>query len=71
MRTEEKPTRCYWMVYCTYNLLNMCRALSCPLSGARDYMCVITAYGVPCFGCWWSEVRCKGSRLCVRDEGCC
>jgi hypothetical protein len=34
------------MVYCTYNLLNMFRALICPSSGARDYTCVITACGV-------------------------
>ena len=45
-RTEEKPTRCHWMVYCTYNMLNMFRALLCSSSGARDYMHVITAYGV-------------------------
>ena len=53
---EEKPTRCHWMVYCTYNMLNMFRALLCPSSGARDYMCVITAYGVQCLvaGCWRS-----------------
>ena len=46
--TEEKPTRCYSMVYCTYNLLDMFRALTriCPSSGARDYTCIITAYGV-------------------------
>ena len=53
MRREEKPTRCHWMVYCTYNMLNMFRALLCPSSGAREYMCVITAYGVQCLvaGC--------------------
>jgi len=34
------------MVYWTYNMLNMFRVLLCPSSGARDYMCVITAYGV-------------------------
>ena len=41
------------MVYCTYNMLNMYRALLCPSSGARDYMCVTSAYGVPCLvaGC--------------------
>jgi hypothetical protein len=37
----------------------MFRALLCPSSGARDYTCVITAYGVQCLGCWWSEVRCR------------
>ena len=41
------------MVYCTYNMLNMFRALLFPSSEARDYMCVITAYGVQCLvaGC--------------------
>ena len=45
MRREKKPTRCHWMVYCTYSMLKMFRALLCPSSGARDYtcMCVITA----------------------------
>ena len=34
------------MVYCTYNMLNIFRALLCPSSGARDYICVITAFRV-------------------------
>jgi len=46
MRREEKPTRCHWMVYCTYKMLNIFRALLWQSSGARDYMCVIPAYGV-------------------------
>jgi len=33
------------MLYCNYNLLNMFRALIWPSSGARDYTCVIAAYG--------------------------
>ena len=70
LRRQEKPTRCHWMVYCTYNMLNMFRALLCPSSGARDYMCVITAYGVQCLA-----ADCRGqvqvSRLCFRNEGCC
>ena len=34
----------------------MFRALLYPSSGALDYMCVITAYGVQCLvtGCWGS-----------------
>jgi len=48
MRTEEKPTRCHCMLYCTYDMLNIFRALPCPSSGALDYMCVIAAYGVQC-----------------------
>ena len=56
--------------FCTYNMLNMFRALLCPSSGARDYVCVITAYGVQCLvaGCWGSV---QGSRLCIQEEGCC
>ena len=47
IRVEKtNPTRCYWMLYCTYNLFNMFRALICPSSGARDSTCVITVYGV-------------------------
>jgi len=56
---EEKPTSCHWMVYFTYNMLNMFRALLCPTSGARGCMCVITAYCVRCLGCWLLEVRCR------------
>ena len=37
-RREEKPTRCHWMVYCTYNTLNLIRELLCPSARARDYM---------------------------------
>ena len=71
---EEKPTRCYWVVYCTYNLLDMFRALIWPSSVARDYTCVIAAYGVWCLGCWWSSVRSRaagyapGMREIVRIE---
>ena len=41
------------MVYCTYNTLNLFRALLCPSSGALDYMYAIAAYGVQCLaaGC--------------------
>ena len=60
-RRAEKPTRCYWMVYCTYNLLDMFRARICPSSEARDYTCIIAAYGVLCLGCWWSAVRCRAA----------
>ena len=44
------------MLHCTYDTLNMFRAILCPLSGARDYMCVITAYGVQCL-----VAGCRGS----------
>jgi uncharacterized membrane protein len=61
LRGEEKPTRFHWMVYCTFNTLNILRTLLCPSSGARDYMCVIAAYGVLCLGCWLLKVRCRSS----------
>ena len=44
------------MLYCTYDTLNMFRALLCPSSGARDYMCVVTAYCVQCL-----VTGCRGS----------
>ena len=56
LRREEKPSRCHWMVYCTFNMLNMFRELLCPSSGAREFICVITAYGVPCL-----VAGCRGS----------
>jgi hypothetical protein len=31
---EEKPTRCHLMIYCSYELFYMFRALICPSSGA-------------------------------------
>ena len=53
---EEKPTRCHRMLYYTYDTFNMFRALLCQSSGAPDYMCVATAYGVQCF-----VAGCRGS----------
>ena len=40
------------------------RALLCPSSGARVYMCVITAYGVQCFvaGCRGSGAERQATR---------
>ena len=59
MRREEKPTRCHCMLYRTYDMLNMFRALLCPSPGALDYMFVFAAYGVPCLaaGCQGSGVE--------------
>ena len=70
MRREEKPARCHCMLYCTYDTLNMFRALLCPSSGAQDYMYAIAAYGVQCLaaGC---RGQMQGSRVCVQEEGCC
>ena len=53
MRRKDNQLDATEFVYCTYNMLNMFRALLCPSSGGRDYMCVITAYGVRCLvaGC--------------------
>jgi hypothetical protein len=65
---RRKPTRCHCMLYCTYNMLNMFRAILCPSSGARDHMCVITAYGVQCLGCWLSGVRCRAAGYVSRKR---
>ena len=56
MRREVKPTRCHCMLYCTYDMFNMFRALLCPSSGARDYMYAIAYYGVQCL-----VAGCRGS----------
>ena len=59
---EEIPTRCHCMLYCTYDTLNMFRALLCPSSGALDYMYAIAAQGVQCLvaGC---RGQVQGSRV--------
>ena len=57
MGREENPTRCHWMVYCTYNMLNMFRSLLCPSSGFRDYMFVLLlpmVCSALIAGCWRS-----------------
>ena len=58
------------MLYCTYDMLNLFRALLCPSSGARDYVCVINAYGVQCLvtGCRGSGA---GQQAVSPGEGCC
>ena len=70
MCREEKPTRCHWMVYCTYNMLNVFRALLCSSSGAET-ICVL----LPPMVCsaWLLVIRgqVQCSRLCVQEEGCC
>ena len=57
------------MLYCTYDMLNMFRALLCPSSGARDLLCVITAYGVQCLvaGC---RSQIQGSSRAARRQSC-
>ena len=54
------------MLYCTYDTLNMFRALLRPSSGALDCMYAIAAYGVQCLaaGC---QGQVQGSRVCVLD----
>jgi len=47
------------MIYCSYNLLDVFRAFICPSTGARDFSCVITAYGVQYLGWWRSAVMCR------------
>jgi hypothetical protein len=34
---EEEPTRCYFMFYYTYDMLNIFQAAPCPSAGAHDY----------------------------------
>jgi len=55
------------MLYCTYDKLNMFRALLCPLSGARDYMCVVTAYGLQCLVTGFGG-QVQSSWLSVQEE---
>ena len=58
------------MLYCTYDTLNMFRAILCPSSEALDYMYAIGACGVQCLaaGC---QGQVQGSRVCVQEEGSC
>ena len=70
MRREEKLTRCHWMVYCTYNTLNMFRALLLPIiRRSKLYVCY---YSLRCavLGCWLSGGQVQDSRFCVQEEGC-
>ena len=62
MRREEKPTRCHCKLYCTYDVLDIFRAILCPSSGALDYMCVFAAYGVRSLA-----ALCRGS--CAGQQG--
>jgi hypothetical protein len=64
LRREEKQARSHSMIYCTYDMLNMFRALLGPPSGAIDYMCVIAVYGGQCLvvGCRWSGAGQQGVR---------
>jgi len=58
MRREEKPTRCHWMFYCTYNMLNMFRAPMSIIRSSRLYACYCRLWcAVP--GCWLSGFRCR------------
>jgi hypothetical protein len=57
---KKKPTRCYTVVYWTYNLLNKFRALLCPSSGAQDCKDSISTWHMtPCLrlvaGLVWNE----------------
>jgi hypothetical protein len=44
MCSEEKPTRCHCMLYCTSDTLNMFRALLCPSSGALFQLAIHPPY---------------------------
>ena len=48
------------MLYCHYNLLDIFRAIICPLLEARDYTCVFAANGV--------NALVVGGRLLGADE---
>ena len=52
-KTQLDVTECFIALN---DMLKMFRALLCPSSGARDYMCVITAYDVQCL-----VAGCRGS----------
>jgi len=55
------------MVYFSYNILNMFRALLSPSSGTWDYMCF---YRLWCavLGCWLSRVRCRAADYVSRKK---
>ena len=69
-RREEKPTRCHWMVYCTYNMLNMFQAFYAHHQELKT-ICVLL---LPMVCSAWLLVvggQVQGSRLCVQEKGCC
>ena len=68
MRREKEPTRCHCMLYCTYDMLNMFRALLCPSSRALDYMCVCLRLWCAVLGCWLSGVRCRAAGCASRKR---
>ena len=53
---KEKPNRCHWIIYCTYNMFKMFRAILCPSSGARYYIVLLPPMVCDAFvaGCWRS-----------------
>jgi hypothetical protein len=75
---RRKPTRCYSIVYWSYNSLNMFRALICPSSGAREYVFVtvckccniphpgrITCHPAP--ACWLPATKALHTTLCNKS----
>ena len=70
IRREENPTRCHWIVYCTYNMLNMFRAFYAHHQ-ELEIICVLLP-PVVC-SAWLLVVggEVQSSRLCVQEEGCC
>ena len=67
---EEKQTRCHWMVYCAYNMLNMFRALYAHHQ-ELETICVLLP---PMVRSAWLLVvggQVQDSTLCVQKEGCC
>jgi len=67
MRREEKPTRCHWMLYCTY--AQHVSGTSMPIIwSSRLYMLLapmVCSAWLLVFGC-----QVQGSRLCVQEKGC-
>jgi len=60
MRRQEKPTRCHWMFYCTYNMFQVSGTFMPIIRSSRLYVCY---YRLWCavLGCSWSEVRCSAA----------
>jgi len=69
-RREKNPTRCHWMVYCTYNMLK-CFGHFYAHHQELETICVLLSTLVfsACLLVVGSQVQ--SSRLCVPQEGCC
>jgi len=71
LRREEKQTRCHWTCVLHLQYARHISGTSMPIiRSSRPYVCY---YRLWCAMPWFLVVRgqMQGSRLCVRDEGCC